>query len=251
MNTGPWLRGTVPAFLLDLTFMILTPGRAEALMANREHRSTSIQKRCRRHSPPLARCPLLCSAYKLASKLASWNHRECSISRTLPHADHDVHPAGVDRNNSRGWFTQYGSACNPQRMTTPKSPEQLTAQIKAIVDNYLRESESAAVEAVIAAFSMSSSAQNKPVKTKPVSSARPRKNRWRRSEQLAELTEKLDAAIATQPGESMTLFAAQLGVSVRELHGPMTKLKKANRIRSVGERNRTRYFPAIITSIRD
>jgi hypothetical protein len=41
----------------------------------------------------------------------------------------------------------------------------------------------------------------------------------------------------------MPKFAQALGVTVRELHRPMDMLRRAGRIRSVGRKQSTRYFP--------
>ncbi len=61
---------------------------------------------------------------------------------------------------------------------------------------------------------------------------------------MAELQAQLEALVRTQPGEGMTTFAAKLKTTVRELHRPMSLLKRAGRVRTVGERHLTRYFPA-------
>jgi ribosomal protein L36 len=45
------------------------------------------------------------------------------------------------------------------------------------------------------------------------------------------------------PGETMTVLGPQVGASARELHRPMQLLKRAGRVRSVGTRHSTRYFP--------
>ena len=68
--------------------------------------------------------------------------------------------------------------------------------------------------------------------------------RARRPEaEIAALAERLCAAVAAEPGVGMTRLAAQLGVVSRELERPMTHLKLARRVRSVGRYQRTRYFP--------
>ena len=41
----------------------------------------------------------------------------------------------------------------------------------------------------------------------------------------------------------MVVLAAEVGATVRDLERPAKRLKKAGRIRTVGERNMTRYFP--------
>jgi hypothetical protein len=46
-----------------------------------------------------------------------------------------------------------------------------------------------------------------------------------------------------KPGEAMAVLARGLGTSVRELHRPMALLKQADRVKSVGQRSSTRYFP--------
>lgn len=61
---------------------------------------------------------------------------------------------------------------------------------------------------------------------------------------MAELQDKLEQLIAAQPGEPMATFAEKLQMTVRELNRPMRLLKRAGRIRTVGERHLTRYFPA-------
>jgi hypothetical protein len=45
------------------------------------------------------------------------------------------------------------------------------------------------------------------------------------------------------PGETMTVIAPTVGATARELNRPMLRLKQAGRVRSVGTRHATRYFP--------
>jgi hypothetical protein len=60
---------------------------------------------------------------------------------------------------------------------------------------------------------------------------------------VAALAERLLAEVVATPGETMTTLAARLGAMVAELHRPMANLRRAGRLRSVGARNLTRYFP--------
>jgi hypothetical protein len=60
---------------------------------------------------------------------------------------------------------------------------------------------------------------------------------------VAELAERLHAEVLASPGESMTVYAERLDAGVRELHRPMTLLKRAGRLRTTGVRNNTLYFP--------
>jgi hypothetical protein len=65
----------------------------------------------------------------------------------------------------------------------------------------------------------------------------------RSDEALDGLADRLAAAVCATPGATMVVLAAEVGAPVRELVRPAKRLKKAGRIRTVGERNMTRYFP--------
>ena len=41
----------------------------------------------------------------------------------------------------------------------------------------------------------------------------------------------------------MAVLAAEIGSSPRELNRPVTQLRSAGQVRSVGQRHLTRYFP--------
>jgi hypothetical protein len=60
---------------------------------------------------------------------------------------------------------------------------------------------------------------------------------------VSVLAEQLFEAVQACPGETMTVIAARVGEKPRALQRPMFHLKDAGRVRSVGERNFTRYFP--------
>jgi len=55
--------------------------------------------------------------------------------------------------------------------------------------------------------------------------------------------ERLYQVVCTNPGEAMAVLAREVGASARELQRPMALLKQAGRVRSVGQRSSTRYFP--------
>ena len=65
----------------------------------------------------------------------------------------------------------------------------------------------------------------------------------RASTEVAELAQRLFEAVQACPGETMMVLAARVGMNARTLHRPMMHLKAAGRVRSAGERSRTRYFP--------
>jgi len=67
--------------------------------------------------------------------------------------------------------------------------------------------------------------------------------RRRAPDELVALGERLYAAICARPGAAMSTLASQMGVPGRELNRPATQLRQAGRVRSVGQRQATRYFP--------
>ncbi len=70
------------------------------------------------------------------------------------------------------------------------------------------------------------------------------KPQTRRSpEELSDLCERLYQKIDEQPGEGMAAYAEALAVAARDLGVVVRRLKKTGRVRTVGERDRMRYFP--------
>ena len=130
-------------------------------------------------------------------------------------------------------------------MNTPKNPTELTEQIERLVEQYLVHSRSAAREAVERAFG--APARTLEATNRSTSSAVPRRSsgRKRSAEEIGQVAAQLYELVCAQPGESMVTFAAELEMSVRALQRPMMWLKKEGRVRSVGQRHRTRYFPAV------
>lgn len=130
-------------------------------------------------------------------------------------------------------------------MTPPKTPQQLADAIEYLVASHIDEVRRAAQRAIDRSFP-SPTAGTRPESRKAAHKTRKRRSAKRRSaEELGELCEKLYELVCSQPGESMTTFSDASGIAVRALHRPMSKLKAEGRIRSVGERNLTRYFPAV------
>ena len=129
-------------------------------------------------------------------------------------------------------------------MTTPRNPEELTQQIERLVEQYLAQSRNAAREAIERAFGAPARVRKT---TRGTASPSPRRSGGRRrsAEEIGQVAAELYERVRAQPGESMVTFAAELEMSVRSLQQPMMLLKKEGRVRSVGQKNRTRYFPAV------
>ena len=125
-------------------------------------------------------------------------------------------------------------------MTTTKSLEQkIETAVEQLVREHLAACELAASAAVAAAFSR---AAKPPSKTSRRKSARASARR-RSREELAALEERLYAAIRSHPGETMAVLAPVVGATAQELNRPVRTLRGDGRVRSVGQRQYTRYFP--------
>lgn len=126
--------------------------------------------------------------------------------------------------------------CNDSGMTT-KTTDQLQAKIEQLVREHLMEQRRAATAAVERAFaSATGPTAARSARSAPIS-------RRRVATEMAGLAERLFEAVRRQPGETMTVLAAQVGETPRALNRPMYHLKRAGRVRSAGQRHFTRYFP--------
>lgn len=129
-------------------------------------------------------------------------------------------------------------------MNTPKSIEELTKHIEQAVEDYVAEGRKAAKAAMERAFSSSPNTKQRS-STAPRSKVQRSRGGRRSGEQLAELRTRLCEQVCMYPGEAMVTFATELGMPVRELHRPMEVLKREGRVRTVGQRRLTRYFPTV------
>jgi len=124
-------------------------------------------------------------------------------------------------------------------MTNSSTHNDLSQQIEQLVQAHLVAVRGEAEAAVARAFASAGPTSRAKAKTK-----RPETGRKRRSrEELEVLGERLLEVVVQSPGASMVSLAAQLDLSPRELQRPMKLLKSTRRVRSVGQRHLTRYFP--------
>ncbi len=116
---------------------------------------------------------------------------------------------------------------------------ELGERIERLVEEHIAASRKAAQEAIERGFASSAKS---PVRT-AVAKAPRRAGNKRPSSDIAALGDGLYRAVCAKPGETMTVLAPMAGASARELHRPMTLLRRAGRVRAVGTRHMTRYFP--------
>lgn len=121
------------------------------------------------------------------------------------------------------------------------SHQGLERQIEELVRAHLESCRKAAAAAVDRAFA---AATRGATTVKRQASKAPRVQRPPRSpEELARLEDELYAAVCETPGETMSVLAARLGMTSSRLEVPSKRLKRAGRVRTVGQRNGARYFP--------
>lgn len=127
---------------------------------------------------------------------------------------------------------------------TTMTPQDLGERIERIVREYISDSQIAAQAAMERAFA--SHAQAHPRRGRSQSPTPSRSGRKRRSSaQVEALAERFYQAVCEHPGETMAVLSGLVGSTARELHRSVTVLKNAGRLRSVGSRSATRYFPML------
>jgi len=132
-------------------------------------------------------------------------------------------------------------ACDLVCMSHPM--QSLSDQIEELVRAHIEASRRAAAEAVERAFSSASRARAKPARTRTQVGT---SGRRRAPAEMSALGERLYDAVCAQPGETMSVLAPELGKTARDLQRPMMALKRAGRVRSVGQRHLTRYYLAVV-----
>lgn len=125
-------------------------------------------------------------------------------------------------------------------MANTTSTEELGERIERLVQQHIAASRVAAQDAVGRAFATATGAAAKPRTRRQVGASNGKR---RTRAEMAALAERIYQAVCAKPGETMMVLAADLGASARELHRPMSQLKSAGRVRSVGAKSLTRYFP--------
>jgi hypothetical protein len=135
--------------------------------------------------------------------------------------------------------------CEMRRMTT--SPESLQQKIEHVVERLVREHVAALEVEASAAVREGFRLATRPSASKPrdaeSGSSRRSPSRRRRREEMAKLEEQLYQAVCAHPGETMTVLARAVSSTPRELKRPAMMLRASGRLRSVGQRHATRYFP--------
>ena len=123
-------------------------------------------------------------------------------------------------------------------MTNTNTNQDLGQRVEHLVREHIAASRKVAQEAVERAFA---SAVAVPERARR--DTRSQNQKRRASAELVALGERFYEAVCAKPGEAMTVLAAEVGASARELHRSVALLKRSGRVRAVGSRSLTRYFP--------
>jgi hypothetical protein len=126
-------------------------------------------------------------------------------------------------------------------MSDVTSHRSLDQRIEELVREHIATVQRSAREAVDRAFAGTAGAAA--AARRPVKRAAVQGGKRRAPTEMSAAVERLYRAVCARPGESMAVLADELGAPARELLRPMSLLRQAGRVRSVGQRHQTRYFP--------
>ena len=129
-------------------------------------------------------------------------------------------------------------------MTKTMNHGDLAQGIEHLVREYIstiRIAAQGAVERAVAS-SVGGAAPNGK-KRSPSAALSSRQGARRPSDEIGALSERFYETLCRSPGETMSVLGPIVGATARELNRPMLVLKRAGRIRTVGTKHGTRYFP--------
>jgi hypothetical protein len=125
----------------------------------------------------------------------------------------------------------------------------LAKQIEDLVRQHVDALQAVAAAAVARAFSAVPAAMSPTRTNAPTKVVRTRKQAPRRApDELVALAERFYAVLCQRPGETMTTLAPQVGVAPRVLQVAVTRLRRDGRVRAIGKRQHTRYYPMATSS---
>jgi hypothetical protein len=127
-------------------------------------------------------------------------------------------------------------------MSDTTSHRDLDQRIEQLIREHIAAVQRSAQEALERAFAGAASVARRPAKA-AAGTTTGKGGKRRAPAEVSAVGERLYRAVCARPGESIAVLAGELGAAARELHRPMALLRQAGRVRSVGQRHQTRYFP--------
>src|SRR5262245_10745182 len=129
------------------------------------------------------------------------------------------------------------------------TPPNLPKQIEDLVRQHLGAPRASAVGAVARAIvavtplaAARASTPARPVRLRKQAAPR------RAPEELGARGERFYAVLCQRPGETMTTLAPQVGVAPRVLQVAVARLRREGRVRVIGKKQQTRYYPMAASS---
>ncbi len=130
-------------------------------------------------------------------------------------------------------------------MSQPTTIANLEERIEQLVREHMAASRAAAIAAVTRAFTD----QAVPA---PTQASQPRQTKRkgkpatqrRTAAEIDELADKFCSEVLKEPGATMLVLAPRVGATADQLSVAVKRLRQAERIRTVGHRHQTRYYPA-------
>ena len=121
---------------------------------------------------------------------------------------------------------------------------ELAGAIESLIGSYVAGVREAAQQAVERALVRV--AAGRPTRSgKTRSSMPPTSANRRTAAELAGVCDALFEVVRAHPGASMVALAEKMGAEAQTLQRPMATLRSTGRVRSVGQRHLTRYYPAL------
>jgi hypothetical protein len=125
---------------------------------------------------------------------------------------------------------------------------ELAKQIEDLVRQHVDALRTTAAAAVARAFapppppaSTRANTQTKPTRARKKAAAR------RTPEELVALGERFYGVLCRHPGETMSTLAPQVDVAPRVLQVAVARLRRTGRVRAIGNKQQTRYYPMVTT----
>lgn len=124
----------------------------------------------------------------------------------------------------------------------------INEEVALAVDRIIRASRAAALAALEQRFdhhgNLSQPQQSAPTPTATAGRRSKKKETSQRSkDEIAALETQFLAVVRSNPGQSMAVLASQVGVKRSELRVPVVRLRAKKKIKLVGQRQFTCYFP--------
>ena len=132
-------------------------------------------------------------------------------------------------------------------MRAKTSTENLEERIERLIREHIAAIRARAEAAVARGFAESVVRPSSQAAPRSRMAARRPASPRRTTQQVADLAERLCAAVHAAPGETMLTLAPQVGATPGELSVPVARLRQQGRVRTVGQRQHTRYFPTAPT----